>query len=222
MIDRAHDANASVILHLGDFGFCVPDPSTRKYLHRVEQRLAEHGMRLLFVDGNHEDHARLNALSLDPATGLRRISDHLHHLPRGYRWTWRDQDGADVIWMALGGAVSVDRAWRTAGRSWWPDEVLSSEDVQRETRSCRWWRRCGRGSCGTGTTSSEILDIIAGRNRLAVAVRGGVAEHHLERVLRNDPQVAGVRRLDVDSMHDCDVTLRDGRTLRVECKKRRP
>lgn len=73
-----------------------------------------------------------------------------------------------------------------------------------------------------GLSSSEILDIIAGRNRLAVAVRGGVAEHHLERVLRNDPDVVAVRRLDVDSMHDFDVTLRDGRTLRVECKNAAP
>ncbi|SDI90603.1 hypothetical protein SAMN05444157_0732 [Frankineae bacterium MT45] len=73
-----------------------------------------------------------------------------------------------------------------------------------------------------GLSSSEILDIIAGRNRLAVAVRGGVAEHHLERVLRNDPHVLSVQRLDADSMHDFDVELADGRTLRVECKNAAP
>lgn len=73
-----------------------------------------------------------------------------------------------------------------------------------------------------GLSSNEILDIISGRNRLAVAVRGGVAEHHLEKVLRTDPTIIDVRRLDLDSMHDFDVRLRDGRTLRVECKNASP
>jgi hypothetical protein len=71
-------------------------------------------------------------------------------------------------------------------------------------------------------TSQQILDIIGGRNRLAVAVRGGVAEHHLEQQLRRDPAVANVSRLDADAMHDFDVTLHSGQTLRVECKNASP
>lgn len=71
-------------------------------------------------------------------------------------------------------------------------------------------------------TSEQILDIIRGRHRLAVAVRGGVAEHHLEQLLRRDPDVADVARLDIDAMHDFNVTLKDGRYLRVECKNASP
>ncbi len=71
-------------------------------------------------------------------------------------------------------------------------------------------------------TSEQILDIIGGRNRLSVAVRGGVAEHHLERRLRQDPGIADVRRLDVDAMHDFDVTTVAGEVLRVECKNASP
>lgn len=71
-------------------------------------------------------------------------------------------------------------------------------------------------------TSEQILDIIGGRNRLSVAVRGGVAEHHLERRLRQDPGIADVRRLDVDAMHDFDVTTVAGELLRVECKNASP
>lgn len=71
-------------------------------------------------------------------------------------------------------------------------------------------------------TSEEILDIIDGRNRLAVAVRGGVAEHHLERLLRSSEEISSVDRLDVDAMHDFDVTLRSGVRLRVECKNASP
>lgn len=71
-------------------------------------------------------------------------------------------------------------------------------------------------------TSEQILDIIGGRNRLSVAVRGGVAEYHLEQQLTGVPGIASVQRLDVDAMHDFDVTLDDGTLLRVECKNASP
>jgi hypothetical protein len=71
-------------------------------------------------------------------------------------------------------------------------------------------------------TSAEILEIIATRNRLSVAVRGGVAEHHLERVLRRDPTVATVTRLDQDAQPDFAVTLTDQRRVLVECKNASP
>lgn len=71
-------------------------------------------------------------------------------------------------------------------------------------------------------TSEQILDIIGGRNRLSVAVRGGVAEYHLEQQLKGAPGIASVTRLDVDAMHDFDVTLDDGTLLRVECKNASP
>jgi hypothetical protein len=71
-------------------------------------------------------------------------------------------------------------------------------------------------------SSEQILDIIRGRNRLSVAVRGGVAEYHLEQQLTGAPGIASVQRLDVDAMHDFDVTLDDGMFLRVECKNASP
>jgi hypothetical protein len=71
-------------------------------------------------------------------------------------------------------------------------------------------------------TSQQILDIIGGRNRLSVAVRGGVAEFHLEQQLFGAAGIATVQRLDVDAMHDFDVTLDDGTLLRVECKNASP
>ncbi|WP_314648766.1 hypothetical protein [uncultured Microbacterium sp.] len=71
-------------------------------------------------------------------------------------------------------------------------------------------------------SSEQILDIIGGRNRLAVAVRGGVAEHHLEQQLEASAQVLRSQRLDADALHDFDVDLTDGRVLRVECKNASP
>lgn len=71
-------------------------------------------------------------------------------------------------------------------------------------------------------SSQQILDIIGGRNRLAVAVRGGVAEYHLERELDASDAVYRSERLDIDALHDFDVQLVDGRELRVECKNASP
>lgn len=71
-------------------------------------------------------------------------------------------------------------------------------------------------------TGEQILDIIGDRNRLSVAVRGGVAEHHLEYLLEHAPGIAEVERLDVDAMHDFNVTMTNGRRLRVECKNASP
>lgn len=71
-------------------------------------------------------------------------------------------------------------------------------------------------------SSQQIMEIIANRNRLSVAVRGGVAEHHLEVALRTNPLVREVRSLDTDAMHDFDVVLSSGKSLRIECKNASP
>jgi hypothetical protein len=71
-------------------------------------------------------------------------------------------------------------------------------------------------------SSKQILDMISTRNRLAVAVRGGVAEVHLERVLREDSAIAEVEPLDADGQPDLKVTMHDGRVFLVECKNCSP
>ncbi len=71
-------------------------------------------------------------------------------------------------------------------------------------------------------SSKQIVEIIASRRRLQVAVLGGVAEHQLERELLADPQVAHVVRRDADGEHDFDVVLVDGPGYRVECKNASP
>jgi len=71
-------------------------------------------------------------------------------------------------------------------------------------------------------TAHEILDIIHSRMRLEVAVKGGVAEHHLGRLLRGDPAVASVTALDQDAQPDFDVVMTSGRAVLVECKNVSP
>jgi hypothetical protein len=69
-----------------------------------------------------------------------------------------------------------------------------------------------------GVDAATILDIVDTNFRLGVAVRGGVAEHHLGMNLAADPAVASVRAIDEDGQPDFEVTLTTGSSLTVECK----
>lgn len=69
-----------------------------------------------------------------------------------------------------------------------------------------------------GIDAATILDIVEANFRLGVAVRGSVAEHHLGRLLANDPGVPWHEPIDQDGQPDFRVRLRDGRELTIECK----
>jgi hypothetical protein len=107
-----------VILHLGDFGIWSGRDG-REYLSRLDAALADASADLCFVDGNHEDFPLLARLRPGP-DGREQVTERIWHLPRGYRWRWHGRD-----WLALGGAVSLDRAVRTAGVDWWPEEEIT-------------------------------------------------------------------------------------------------
>lgn len=76
--------------------------------------------KILFVDGNHENFERLNAYPVEEWRGglVHRVADKVLHLMRGQVF---DIEGVRLL--ALGGARSIDRAWRTEGKSWWPQEM---------------------------------------------------------------------------------------------------
>lgn len=111
-----------VIVHLGDFGIW-PGPGGLDYLSRLDTVLTATGTSLMFVDGNHEDHTRLASMRRS-ADGTARVTNSIWHLPRGYRWQWHGRE-----WLALGGAVSLDRAGRVPGRDWWPGEEISMSEA---------------------------------------------------------------------------------------------
>lgn len=71
-------------------------------------------------------------------------------------------------------------------------------------------------------SSREILSIISARARLSVAVRGGVAEHHLARHLREDPTVRRATLIDKDGQPDFQTVLADRRAVLIECKNVSP
>lgn len=64
----------------------------------------------------------------------------------------------------------------------------------------------------------EVLDLIQRASRLKMAVRGWVAEHHLERFLQGVPGVADCRRLDEEGRPDIELRFKGSGPILVECK----
>lgn len=134
---QAQKNNCDAIVHAGDFGWWTPIDDTHRYLRFVERNLKEAGLHLYWVDGNHEDHSRLNHLGVEPRElnpdnvfdyGVD-VWERIHYLPRGFRWTWHDK-----TWMALGGAHSVDRRYRKEYLSWWREEELNLQQLEYASR----------------------------------------------------------------------------------------
>jgi hypothetical protein len=124
------------IIHLGDFGIW-PGQAGRDYLARVSAALEKAGAELWFVDGNHEDFTRLSReleraplmawgsrAPIPVGSGPVRIGARILWLWRGFRWTWHGRE-----WLALGGGVSLDKAIRTEGETWWPQEEITPEQA---------------------------------------------------------------------------------------------
>jgi hypothetical protein len=109
-----------VILQLGDFGLWRGGFGAN-YLSELSAELEKQDADLFWIDGNHEDYGFLKKVTEHTEQGeLTEVSPRIWYLPRGTRWTWHDRE-----WLALGGAASVDRAFRTEGSSWFREEEIT-------------------------------------------------------------------------------------------------
>lgn len=138
ILQIARSRGIKTIFQVGDFGY-FPEGS-HGYVEKLNSILHKWGMRVVFLDGNHEDHSALEAL--EPKTGRSRegfwiAKSNIHYAPRGLRWRW-----GDCVFLAIGGAHSIDKKWRLEQeqsarqvgkhvRYWWPHELITDEDVQR-------------------------------------------------------------------------------------------
>ena len=77
---------------------------------------------LWFIDGNHENHPLLKALPIVDKLGY--VSPHIRYIPRG---TVLDLGGCRCLF--IGGAESIDKAFRQEGLSWWKDETITEDDI---------------------------------------------------------------------------------------------
>lgn len=115
---RQHSAE---IVQLGDFGFLWPGADQLKELSGM---LVSFGVSMRFVCGNHDDHPRLRSHVRECIATT--IASNVIYQPRGS--VHEDEDGTRFLFC--GGAPSIDRAYRTKGLSWWPEEVITSAEFE--------------------------------------------------------------------------------------------
>ena len=122
----ASQHGCDAILQLGDFGYWPHTDKGLRFLDQVDWHAERYGINCLYwIDGNHENHEMLAGLEADE-DGFVTIGEHCRYAPRGHRWRW-----GQVDFGALGGAFSMDHHYRVEGVSWWPNELLTDEDVAR-------------------------------------------------------------------------------------------
>ncbi len=121
MIDRA-GLRGRTIIQVGDFGlgFGPPDRE-RQQLAVLGAALSRRGNRLLVVRGNHDDPALFRARTELAGGAIRLAPDYSVDIVEGQK-----------VFLA-GGATSVDRKLRHAGRSYWPDEAFSFDQARLDT-----------------------------------------------------------------------------------------
>lgn len=121
---EARALGCSHIIQLGDFGFWPHYPEGRGFLKWCADQLNHYQLTGYWLPGNHECYDEIDRQYGNDRTKKHRTRGRLFYLPRGYRWTW---DG--ISFMAVGGAYSIDKDLRVKGKSWWPQETLTDEDV---------------------------------------------------------------------------------------------
>lgn len=123
------------IVQLGDFGFW-PDMKilrdedrptiNNRWLTAVARTLALHGVWMRALDGNHDAHPLARSVYPSHEDGVRPLRDSiLDWADRGAVWEW-----CGLRFGAMGGAISIDRQFRSAGRSFWSTEQITDADVE--------------------------------------------------------------------------------------------
>lgn len=113
------------VIIAGDFGLIWGESQTPEELYWLDW-LNSKPWTTLFVDGNHENFARLLGYPTQDFYGGKasRIHGSVWYLRRGEVF---ELGGTKCF--VMGGAESIDKHMRTKGKSWWPEEIPSEDDL---------------------------------------------------------------------------------------------
>lgn len=77
--------------------------------------------------GNHEQYDKIRSLPREEWNGaiVRKVRPHVMYVENGEIFTLNDQ-----TFFVMGGATSVDKVYRTEGKSWWAAEIPSKEEME--------------------------------------------------------------------------------------------
>lgn len=116
------------VIICGDFGLIWDVKKSSKREQYYLDWLDEKPWTTLFLDGNHENHKRLDALPTEIKFNnpVGKVNNSIYHLRRGYIYTINKQ-----YFFVFGGGFSIDKARRTTDISWWEREMPNQEEYQR-------------------------------------------------------------------------------------------
>ena len=111
-----------IVLQLGDFGYWPRFANhVDKFGNKIKITEPKAGKaKIYWCDGNHEDHHSLKNAPLDG-----QLWPNVFYQRRGSTITL--PDGRVVLFM--GGAESVDKQYRTEGKTWFPEESITQADI---------------------------------------------------------------------------------------------
>ena len=130
--DKLKDLANGKVLIAGDFGgvWYKSKPGTihPKDINAMEDIYGSNPFDILFIRGNHENHDLLETLPTTEGFGgiVRPIIDKVTQLCDSYVF---EIDGIKIL--VMGGADSVDKAYRTKHLTWWPQELISEEEYKK-------------------------------------------------------------------------------------------
>jgi hypothetical protein len=104
-----------LIICCGDFGYWPDERFVEQF-----SNIRNHGIKILWCNGNHENHWALKARTSDE------LAPNVFYMPRGSTYTL--EDGRTILFM--GGAFSIDWKSRMVGRDWFPvEEIITQKDM---------------------------------------------------------------------------------------------
>jgi Icc-related predicted phosphoesterase len=107
-----------IIIQVGDFG--IYD----RTLMNLRSAFPEgYKCKVYVVDGNHEDFGIIGNWSKDEPTEFHK---NFFYMPRGYVMEIEGK-----LFAFLGGAESIDKAWRTPGKDWFVEERVTQDDLDK-------------------------------------------------------------------------------------------
>lgn len=117
-----------VVIIVGDFGLIWDNDPANKNEQYWLNWFNEKPWTTVFIDGNHENHFRLDNLPTEKKWGapVGKVNDSVYHLKRGYIYTIND-----MTFFAFGGGQSIDKASRIPDVSWWAREIPSYMEMKR-------------------------------------------------------------------------------------------
>lgn len=201
---QAYYNEAVAIVQLGDYGFGWRRDGDQCWFATITSDLvAETSIPFYFIDGNHENFDLLEKYAVGE-NGLREVATSVYHIPRGECVTF-----GETRFLALGGAYSVDKPNRKTGVSWWPQEAITEEDVQRAIAA---------GPVDVLLTH-DIPDGIQDHHALKIRLNGMFGEGAAENSIANQQLVSrvltacGAQRVFHGHLHAFHETDLDGVTV---------